>query len=181
MTAQANSLLPPQASPLERALEAVHADRMDGLAAEGLEVLATVRDPLRCPEAFLPLLAWEYDTQPYDPGWPEATRREAIRGSIDDWRIRGTRGAVEQILNRNGALFDLVENFGAEHHSAKLSILNTATLANVLLPIVDQLDAVKRLSVHLQITFHAGACVDIAVAAAALVATSVRAHVTVAV
>lgn len=92
-----SSLLPPNASNMERALEAAMARISD--------VPVLVREswnPDLCPVALLPWLAWAYSVDEWDPSWTEATRREVIRKAYDVQRIKGTIGAIKRALAAAG-------------------------------------------------------------------------------
>lgn len=98
------SLLPPNATPLERALEAATA-RIGDVPVP----LADLWNPHTCPLAFLPWLAWALSVDSWDPDWPEETKRAAVASSIDEHRHKGTRFAVEAVVERYDALIEIVE------------------------------------------------------------------------
>ncbi|MCH2276983.1 phage tail protein I [Thalassospira sp.] len=87
------SLLPPNATAAERAIEATdsHIDTLDVL-------IDTVWDPATCPPAFLPWLAWSFSVDTWDPEWPVAVKRQVIAESFDVHRRKGTRGAIRRAL-----------------------------------------------------------------------------------
>ena len=98
------SLLPPNASKLQRALE----------AAVALPVLPdrTIRrmwDPDTCPEALLPWLAWAYSVDNWDASWPLAVRRAVIANAISIHRRKGTLSAVEDAIAAFGASITIRE------------------------------------------------------------------------
>jgi phage tail P2-like protein len=97
------SLLPPNSTPAERALEAAMRAEID-LAAVG-----TLWNPATCPADVLPFLAWGLAISHWDPSWSEAEKRAAIAGAIPFHRIKGTRAAVEQVLARFSSLLRIVE------------------------------------------------------------------------
>lgn len=99
----AASLLPPGSTPGERAIE--HAMRADiDLAAVG-----NLWDPATCPAAALPFLAWGLAVPYWDAAWSEVQKRTAVAGAIPFHRIKGTRAAVRQVLDRFEPLLQLVE------------------------------------------------------------------------
>ncbi|MCC2976242.1 phage tail protein I [Sphingomonas sp. PL-96] len=104
MTTDRVSLLPPNATPLERALE-------QGIAHLG-EVpypLDLVVDPQRCAAEALPWLAWGLSVDNWDADWSEQERRDAVANSIALHRIKGTPASVKSVLARFDQLLKLVE------------------------------------------------------------------------
>lgn len=102
------SLLPPNATDFERALEAA--------SARIGEVPANLRDlwnPQTCPVAFLPWLAWAVSVDVWDEAWPEAVKRATIAASIPLHRIKGTVSAVKLSLAPLGLSSDVIEWFAA--------------------------------------------------------------------
>lgn len=87
-----SSLLPPNASPLERALAAGAA------MAHEPERIAALWDAATCPPALLPWLAWALSVDVWDDAWGEAAQRAAVAGSIAWHRKKGTPWAVKQAL-----------------------------------------------------------------------------------
>jgi len=98
------SLLPPNATRLERGLEA-------GIAAiAGVEMpIEQLWDPATCALDLLPWLAWSLSTDNWDPDWSEATKRDAVARSIALHRVKGTRVSVEAVLARFDQLLTIVE------------------------------------------------------------------------
>lgn len=97
------SLLPPNTTPLERALEA-------GAQPEVLVTPAgAIDDPATCPADLLPWLAWGLSVDTWDADWSEADKRAAIAGSIEMHRRKGTRLSVETVVARFDRLARLVE------------------------------------------------------------------------
>lgn len=98
------SLLPPNSSGLQRALE----------SAVALPALpdATIRrmwDPETCPELLLPWLAWAYSVDNWDASWPLAVRRSVIANAISIHRRKGTLSAVEDAIRVFGASISIRE------------------------------------------------------------------------
>jgi phage tail P2-like protein len=98
-----NSLLPPNATQFERALEA-GAARIAGLTAP-----ADIDDPMACPVEVLPWLAWGLSVDTWDADWSEADKRAAVADSIELHRRKGTRMSVETVLRRFDQLAQLIE------------------------------------------------------------------------
>jgi phage tail P2-like protein len=95
------TLLPPNASTLERAVSACAAT-LDTLPAPPRHV----RNPATCPAPLLPFLAWEFSVDEWNPNWGDDIKRAVIAASIDIHRHKGTRGAVRRAL---AAIFGDIE------------------------------------------------------------------------
>nr|WP_170294914.1 phage tail protein I [Roseospira navarrensis] len=74
----ASGLLPPNATPLERA-----ADTATGARVQAVDFapMLGLWDPWRCPAALLPWLAWACSVDVWDDTWPVATQRRVIADS----------------------------------------------------------------------------------------------------
>lgn len=101
------TLLPPNATAFERALDAVEADRLGALPVP----IGDVWSPERCPAQLLPWLAWGVSIDIWDTAWPEQVKREAIASAIDDQRRKGTKLAVRRALDRIDPLIGVTEWF----------------------------------------------------------------------
>ncbi|MFA6125076.1 phage tail protein I [Sphingomonas sp.] len=119
-------LLPPNATPLERALSSAIA-RPDAIAFD----IVALWDPATCPTDLLPWLAWGVSIDRWDPDWSEDEKRAATARAIEDQRHKGTRWAVEQVLQRFDDLLQLVEWFEATPKRAPYTF-------EVRLPLVDR-------------------------------------------
>ena len=97
------SLLPPNATPAERALEAALQSGID------LSAVGTLWNPQTCPVDVLPFLAWGLAISHWDASWSEAQKRTAIAAAIPFHQRKGTRAAVEEILARFHPLLSIVE------------------------------------------------------------------------
>ncbi len=98
------TLLPPNATPLERALEAA-TGRISDVSAP----IDTLVDPQRIALAALPWLAWGLSVDSWEPAWSEVMKRQAVAESIALHRIKGTRQSVEQVLARIDRLATVLE------------------------------------------------------------------------
>ncbi|WP_336867772.1 phage tail protein I [Sphingomonas sanguinis] len=98
------TLLPPNATPLERALEAGVA-RISAIDTP----IDTLLDPERIAARWLPWLAWGLSVDAWDSAWPEATKRQAVAESIALHRMKGTRASVDLILSRIDGLARVIE------------------------------------------------------------------------
>ncbi len=98
------TLLPPNATPLERALEAA-TSRIGAITAP----IDTLLDPATIQAQWLPWLAWALSADSWDAEWTEAVKRQAVAESIALHRIKGTRLSVEIVLRRFDQLARIVE------------------------------------------------------------------------
>lgn len=80
-----SSMLPPAATPLMRAIEAVIADRYAALPTPHEDM----QNPWACPAQFLPWLAWSRRVPFWNDTWSEDRKRQAIASSFDLNRLRG--------------------------------------------------------------------------------------------
>jgi phage tail P2-like protein len=99
-----NSLLPPNATRLERAVEAATA-RIGDVPVP----IDQLWDPATLAADLLPWLGWALSVDNWDPDWTDAEKRRAIAESIALHRIKGTRASVETVLSRFDDLVELVE------------------------------------------------------------------------
>lgn len=91
------SLLPPNSTTLERALE--------GAIAKGVPLDAPVHvlwDPHNCPVQHLPWLAWAVGVEEWEESWPEEIKRNVIASTPQIRRHRGTVWAVREALRSVG-------------------------------------------------------------------------------
>lgn len=99
-----NDLLPPNATPQERALSEAMARLSD--------VPLLVREswnPDTCPAELLPWLAWAFSVDEWDTTWTEQEKREVIKASLDVHKHKGTIGAIDRALKPLGYLIEVVE------------------------------------------------------------------------
>lgn len=101
-------LLPPNATPLERGL-ALSTDRLEQVPFD----LGALWNAATCPINLLPWLAWALSTDRWDADWGDAEKRATVASAIEDQRHKGTRWAVERVLQRFDDLLQLVEWFEA--------------------------------------------------------------------
>lgn len=87
------SLLPPNASRLERNLSEVSAR-----IGEVKIPITDLWNPDTCPVELLPWLAWSLSVDWWDDEWPESVKREMVRSSIQIHRHKGTPWAVKKAL-----------------------------------------------------------------------------------
>lgn len=102
------SLLPPNATPLQRALEQVEAARMDAIVAAN----AGLWDAWSCPLAVLPwVAALHFSVDVWDPAWPESRQRAVAAASLEIHRHKGTRAAMDGAIAALGLQAQVVEWF----------------------------------------------------------------------
>jgi phage tail P2-like protein len=100
------SLLPPNATRLEKALEAA-STRLSDVPAP----LASLWDPATCPIEILPWLAWSLSIDFWDPTWPEALKRDQVANAIPTHRRKGTAASVRQVIETYDVGMKLTEWF----------------------------------------------------------------------
>ena len=103
-----NSLLPPNASELERKITQV------GKRAFDLASIRVVKDIAAVPSQFLPFIAWQKSVDYWDENWQEALKRKVIKESRDLHRLKGTPAAIKKALEPFGYEVTLIEWFKAE-------------------------------------------------------------------
>lgn len=107
------SLLPPNATALERRLEEVTA-RTSDLPVD----IRQLWNPDTCPEHILPWLAWGFGLHDWKSYWPTSIKRAVIRDAIDFKRKQGTAASVRQIVTAFGAQVVLKECWEVEPKAA---------------------------------------------------------------
>lgn len=88
------SILPPNATQLERALEELTGQRIDGIAVP----LRDLWSAEHCPEDLLPWLAWALSIDQWDAAWPLHIRRARVASAIAIQRIKGTAKSVIDVV-----------------------------------------------------------------------------------
>ncbi len=111
-----SSLLPVNATRQELALEGAMADRIDAIAADPIR---TVNDPMHCPAAVLPALAWSRSVDVYNPAASVETRRCTIAEALAVHRIKGTPASVVAALSAMGIEAQVEERVGARLYNGK--------------------------------------------------------------
>ena len=100
------SILPPNVSDLERALELAMA------SIEKINIpISTLWNADLCPIEVLPFLAWALSVDMWREDWPEIVKRRVVSGSLIVHRQKGTRPAVERALNDLGVDVKFTEWF----------------------------------------------------------------------
>lgn len=98
------TLLPPNASQLERALESA----ISRFADLPVSLRALVR-PDTCPIELLPYLAWALSIDSWSSEWPEEVKRARVRYAIDIQRRKGTAESVRTVVESFGGAVALRE------------------------------------------------------------------------
>ncbi|KVM56164.1 phage tail protein [Burkholderia ubonensis] len=93
-----NSLLPPNATVLERRIAQANA----GIGNIPVDI-GTLMDPDKIPLAFLPWLAWHVGVETWKDYWPEQVKRARVKTAIRIARVKGTAEAVRQVCASFGA------------------------------------------------------------------------------
>lgn len=89
-----DSLLPPNASDLELAVEKV-LSRTEQIPV----TIDTLWDPETAPENTLPWLAWALSVDEWSSAWSVETKRRVIANSVELHRKKGTRGAINLAMS----------------------------------------------------------------------------------
>ncbi|WP_309866464.1 phage tail protein I [Luteibacter sp. 1214] len=104
MRASVNSLLPANATELERALEQV------GLSLLDLPVaIDTLWNPDTISADLLPWLAWSLSVDSWKPYWSEVVKRNRVKSAIDIARRKGTAKAVRDVVESFGGHVEITE------------------------------------------------------------------------
>jgi Phage tail protein (Tail_P2_I) len=89
-------LLPPNASSLERSIEATQ------IRLSPARIVPTLWNAATCPANLLPWLAWSSSVDYWNTRWTEAEQRAAISASADIHRHKGTPYAIKLALTIHG-------------------------------------------------------------------------------
>lgn len=88
-----NSLLPPNATAQERALEGA-VSRLGSVPVS----LRDVWNPDTCPAAMLPWLAWAFGVDEWDAGWSDDAKRATIRNAVMVQRRKGSVWSIKRVI-----------------------------------------------------------------------------------
>lgn len=150
-----NSLLPPNATAQERALDLATAR------------IAAVPVPLRdlwdaesCPLDLLPWLAWALSVDTWNPDWPEFIKRAVVSAAVETARRKGTAKAVKDALSALGASTVLVEWWQKSPtgtpHTFTVNIVAPDTSTEMQAAMHSEIRRTKPLRSHYDIVFGAG-------------------------
>lgn len=98
------SLLPPNATPVERAIEAL-SKRIEDIPSP----LRDLVNPETCPDRFLPWLAYTLSVDSWNPAWSDRVKRNIIAGSMDLHRRKGSAASVRAVVQAFGGQIALRE------------------------------------------------------------------------
>ena len=158
-------IAPASASAVERGMDETSGARVSALP---VTLPQTAWDAARIPAPWLPVLAWALSVDLWNPAWSVQRQRDAIRDAYAQHRLKGTPAGWKLVLDRIGALSDIIERPNGAPFRAEIRIYN---LADITLPsearLLDLLDRMRRASVVLSVQASAGAGLDLNVAAGA--------------
>lgn len=169
------SLLPPNAQPGDRTLEAVTARIGD--IAEGLPA---IWNPASCPVNLLPWLAWGLSIDIWDQDWSEGVKRELIADAIARQRRKGSVGAVREVLDAFDANLSLHEWFAQATPQApytfeiRLPVEPGTGSAALIERVADQVVRVKPARAHFTVAQTLRAQAEVGVLAVARAAVTRR-------
>lgn len=90
---QRDPLLPPNQTQLEASLSMAMQTHVNP------DQVRSLRNPMTCPIALLPYLAWALSVDEWDDRWPEHVKRQVVADSVQVHRIKGTLRSVKQAIN----------------------------------------------------------------------------------
>lgn len=147
------TLLPPNATDLERAVDGV-TERVDAIPVP----LSTLWDPWRCPVELLPWLAYSASVDVWSSAWPEATKRAVIAASFEVHRRKGTVGAVKRAIRALSLRADLTEWHQTDDmpaHTFGVDVLAAASIgAGAVLDGPGQADLIRTLDATKPVRSH---------------------------
>jgi phage tail P2-like protein len=161
-------LLPPNSTPIERAVDGVAASRLDALAQRVLRRW----NPWTCPPKWLGILAWSVSVDSWRQEWPEATKRAVIAASPMVHRLKGTVAAVRTAAEAvaGTAAVRIIEWFQPEGSgrpfTARIDV-DVTHGAPATLPhdVIDAVNGAKPLRTHIDVRVTAHPIVGLQVAA----------------
>ncbi|WP_175784230.1 phage tail protein I [Burkholderia ambifaria] len=111
-----SSLLPPNATPLERALEQVMHE------PGRLPVpIAKLWNSAKCPVDLLPWLAWSISVDEWDATWPEVVKRDTLAVTPMILARKGTPWAIKEVLRTYGHPdAELIERVDSQRHDGSI-------------------------------------------------------------
>jgi len=98
------TLLPPNATTLERV-----AERVDAMTADVPMAHQHLWNPALCPADFLPYLAWSVSVDTWASEWPEYVKRSQIASAFAIQRRKGTAQSIADVVSSFGGQVQLIE------------------------------------------------------------------------
>ncbi len=149
-----SNLLPPNATAIERAIDA-SVSRMAELPVD----IRQQWDPDTCPAALLPWLAWALSIDSWKPSWPESVKRQRVKQAVEIQRRKGTAKSVRDVVASFGSSLAIREWWQTSPpgtpHTFELvltlgeSVPNTAEYQQ---DIVDAINRTKPVRAHFTLT-----------------------------
>lgn len=120
MTDPARTILPPNATALETAL-----DRNMTRSFPTDLTLDKTWAAADCPVSLLPFLAWALSVDVWDSNWPESVKRQVVASAVYVHRFKGTRAGLTQALAALDLGVTISEWFehGGEPYTFKADVL----------------------------------------------------------
>ena len=153
------TLLPPNATPQERALEIAPAIGLTDIS----NPFYTLWDPRTCPSHILPWLAWAFSVDDWRSDWPDEIKRKTIMASATIHRLKGTIGAVRRALETLGYAIDISEwfEYGGTPHTFRIAVdvlgshaIGTEISSDLIAEIVVVIENVKPVRSHFDVVLN---------------------------
>lgn len=150
------SILPRNSTELELQCEQTLTKKFNDLNPE---IINAILDPWKCPEEFLPWLAYMRSVDVWNHKWPEAQKRAVIANSFIMHKHKGTRGGLQDALDSLGIDLEIIEWFqkdGMERGTMQI-VLNLHQNLNdnqimfdqaIIDSIISAINSNKRFSIH---------------------------------
>ena len=122
MAEEFESLLPTNATDLERAIEQTSGERVESLPVMN----ETLWQAENCPENFLPFLAWALSVDKWNSEWTAGQKRNVIAAALSVHRHKGTVGAMKDAIAALGADANVEQwfEYGGEPYHFRLRLNN---------------------------------------------------------
>ncbi|SHF00308.1 phage tail protein, P2 protein I family [Modicisalibacter ilicicola DSM 19980] len=145
-----NSLLPPNATPLERHVATALAE------IQRVPVpLRQLWSPATCPAHLLPYLAWAFSVDRWDTTWSEATKRGVISAAFYVHQRKGTISALRRVVEPLGYLLEVDEWWQQQPQGApgtfalRIGVLDTGITDAMYTELTRLVDDAKPLTRHI--------------------------------
>lgn len=103
--ADAPTLLPRNATALERAIERVSAKAIDKTPLPH----RSLWNPDTCPIELLPWLAWAVGVEGWRTDWPDLVKRSRVKSAMEVHRLKGTVHSVRSVVQSFGGQIEIRE------------------------------------------------------------------------